>query len=63
MNTERQALLTALGELPDDIFHAYLVALRGVNKMFADVILDDPTPAEKIETAIEKILDKPVTPV
>lgn len=54
----RQEILNALATLPDPVWVVYLRLLRVLNAIFAESIIDDPTPCIAIEEAIEKELGK-----
>lgn len=52
MTPERQHTLDMLAELPDGIWIAYIQAIRGVNLVMGNYVVDDPTPCEDVEMAI-----------
>lgn len=53
---QRQEIFDVLDELPDAIWQAYLYAIRGVNLVMGNFVLDDPTPCEAIEQGIRRAL-------
>lgn len=52
----KQAIFDALAKIPDGVWPAYLMALKGVNRAVGNFVLDDPTPADELDKAIEKEL-------
>lgn len=53
----RQATLDALGAMPQQIWLCYLMAIRGMNLVVADIVMDDPSLCDDLEDAIKKELD------
>ncbi len=60
MNTRlisgRQAVYDALDALPTPLFVALLMAMSGVNRVIAETLLDDPTPAQALDAAMAPFL-------
>ena len=56
MPIPRQPVYDALDALPEPLFAALLVALSGVNRVCALTLLDDPTPAARVDVAIRPFL-------
>lgn len=57
MNDKRQATLDALAKIPNGIWPAYLMTLRGLNLAVGNMLLDDPTPCVELEDAIKVELE------
>lgn len=52
MTNQRLATLAALADLPEGVWIAYLLTLRGVNRVLRQMVLDDPTQCIALEAAI-----------
>jgi len=51
-NLDRRDVLQALADVPGDVWFCLLHAMRGVNLVLADSVMDDPNPNLQLEAAI-----------